>query len=268
MKLAEAAPEPSPSSFVEVDDVSMVYPGAGGAPLVALDKVRCHIGESRFCSIVGPSGCGKSTLLMIAAGLYQPTSGRVAIGGHTVEGPSREVGIVFQRDVLLEWRTILHNLLLPIEVKRRPGPADVERARSLLRMVGLSGFESSYPGQLSLGMRQRAAICRALVHDPPLLLLDEPFASVDLLTREKLGFDLLRLTAVHRKTVIFVTHSVEEAVLLSDEVLVMSPRPGRLLRTLAVDLPKPRTLASRSEARFHRLVDEIRGEFLAAGVLS
>jgi NitT/TauT family transport system ATP-binding protein len=268
MKLAEAAPGPSPSSFVEIEDVSMIYRGAGGAPLLALDKVRCRVGESRFCSVVGPSGCGKSTLLMIAAGLYQPTSGRVAIAGRPIDGPSREVGIVFQRDVLLEWRTILHNLLLPIEVKRRPGPPDAERARSLLRMVGLAGFEDSYPEQLSLGMRQRAAICRALVHDPPLLLLDEPFAAIDLLTREKLGFDLLRLTAAQRKTVIFVTHSVEEAVLLSDEVLVMSPRPGRLLRTVAVDLPKPRTLASRSEARFHRLVDEIRGEFLAAGVLS
>lgn len=270
MKLAGVTPVPSASvpSFVELDDVSMRYQGAGGTPLLALDGVRCRIGESRFCSIVGPSGCGKSTLLMITAGLYRPTSGRAVIGGRTVEGPSREVGMVFQRDVLLEWRTVLANLLLPVEVKRRPASEDEDGARALLRMVGLSGFEHSYPNQLSLGMRQRAAICRALIHDPPLLLMDEPFASVDLLTREKLSLDLLRLTAARPKTVVFVTHSVEEAVFLSDEVVVMSPRPGRVLRKLEIDLPKPRSLATRSEARFHRLVDEIRGEFLAAGVLS
>jgi NitT/TauT family transport system ATP-binding protein len=270
MKLAGAAAETfAPgSSFVELEDVSMTYQGASGAPLQALDGVHCRIDESQFCSVVGPSGCGKSTLLMITAGLYQPTSGRVLVGGRPVAGPSHEVGMVFQKDVLLEWRTVLANLLLPIEVKRRPSAEDERRARSLLEMVGLSGFEAAFPCQLSLGMRQRAAICRSLMHDPPLLLMDEPFASVDLLTREKLSMDLLRLTAARPKTVVFVTHSIEEAVLLSDRVLVMSPRPGRVLRQVEVDLPKPRSLASRSDPRFHRLVDEIRSDFLAAGVLS
>jgi len=271
MKLAPAGPVRSPSSrkaFVELEDLSMVYEAAPDSRLLALDRVGCAIAESEFCTIVGPSGCGKSTLLMLTAGLYRPSAGRVVIDGTPVTGPWHGVGMVFQRDLLLEWRTALDNVLLPIEVKKLPRPAFEDRARSLLRLVGLAGFENAFPEQLSVGMRQRVAICRALIHDPRLLLMDEPFAAVDLLTREKLGLDLLRLTDEHPKTVLFVTHSVEEAVLLSDEVLVFGPRPGRILRRLENDLPKPRSLASRSDVRFHRLVDEIRAVFQAAGVLS
>jgi NitT/TauT family transport system ATP-binding protein len=270
---APASPAParvpsSRKSYVQLEDLSMAYDLAPDSRLLALDGVGCSIAESEFCTIVGPSGCGKSTLLMLTAGLYQPSAGRVVIGGRPVTGPWDGVGMVFQRDLLLEWRTALDNVLLPIEVKRLPKAEFVDRARSLLRLVGLAGFEDAFPEQLSVGMRQRVALCRALIHDPPLLLMDEPFASVDPLTREKLGFDLLRLTAEHPKTVLFVTHSVEEAVLLSDQVVVLGPRPGRVLRKLENDLPKPRSLASQSDDRFHRLVDEIRAEFQAAGVLS
>ncbi|HYV67733.1 MAG TPA: ABC transporter ATP-binding protein [Myxococcales bacterium] len=271
MKLVPAGPARSPSTsraFVEIEELSMEYEAQPGTRLLALDQVGCAIAESDFCTIVGPSGCGKSTLLMLTAGLYQPSAGQVVIGGAPVTGPWDGVGMVFQRDLLLEWRTALDNVLLPIEIKKLPRPQYEDRARSLLRLVGLAGFENAFPEQLSVGMRQRVAICRALIHDPRLLLMDEPFAAVDPLTREKLGLDLLRLTREHPTTVLFVTHSVEEAVLLSDEVLVFGPRPGRILRRLDNELPKPRSLASRSDARFHRLVDEIRAEFQAAGVLS
>ncbi len=273
MKLAPAGPAPARSAssrrpFVELKDLSMAYDLAADGRLLALDRVGCAIAESEFCAIVGPSGCGKSTLLMLTAGLYHPSAGQVVIDGRPVTGPWTGVGMVFQRDLLLEWRTVLENVLLPIEVKRLPRSEFGDRARSLLRLVGLAGFEKAYPDQLSVGMRQRVGICRALIHDPSLLLMDEPFASVDLLTREKLGLDLLRLTTEHPKTVLFVTHSVEEAVLLSDEVVVLSPRPGRILQRFANDVPKPRSLTSRSDPRFHRLVDEIRAVFQAAGVLS
>ena len=263
-------PPPSARSAacVELSEVCMTYEGQSGTPLQALDRVSCTIPASQFCSIVGPSGCGKSTVLMLVAGLYRAKRGKVVIDGEPVKGPWQGVGMVFQRDVLLEWRTVLDNVLLPIEVKRLPRSKFGERARSLLRLVGLDGFEGSYPEQLSGGMRQRAAICRALIHDPQLLLMDEPFAAVDLLTREKLNLDLLRLTSESPKTVLFVTHSIEEAVLLSDQVVVMSPRPGTVQRRLEVDLPKPRSLESRSDPRFHRLVADIRNEFHAMGIFS
>ena len=269
MKVVPARPAPSASPpLVELDGVRKRYETGTGTDLLALDGVDGAVAASSFCSIVGPSGCGKSTLLMITAGLSLPSSGRVVIAGQPVTGPRPDVGMVFQRDLLLEWRTVLDNVLLPIELKRLPQADFEERARSLLELVGLEGFEDCYPDQLSIGMRQRAALCRSLIHDPALLLMDEPFASVDALTREKLGLDLIRLTTGREHTVLLVTHSVEEAVLLSDQVLVMSPRPGRVLRRFEVDLPKPRTLASRSDPRFHRLVAEIRSVFQATGVLS
>jgi len=268
MKLVPVQPAPSAAPcFVELKGVSKTYGLRPGTDLLALEGVYCAVSESSFCSIVGPSGCGKSTLLMLAAGLYLPNAGQVIVAGRPVDGPCPDVGMVFQRDLLLEWRTVIDNVLLPVEIKRLDKADFAERARSLLRLVGLEGFEDSYPDQLSVGMRQRAALCRALLHDPALLLMDEPFASVDALTREKLGLDLLRLTTQPAKTVLFVTHSVEEAVFLSDQVLVMSPRPGRILRRFEVDLPKPRTPSTASDPRFHRLVGEIRSVFQAAGVL-
>lgn len=252
---------------VVAERVSMVYESPEEGGLKALDDVSLDLPPGTFCSLVGPSGCGKSTFLMLVAGLYAPTAGRLAIDGNEVVEPWDGLGIVFQRDALLEWRTVLDNVLLPIEVKRLSKKAYRQRATELLDLVGLAGFESYYPEKLSGGMRQRVAICRSLIHDPKLLLMDEPFASVDALTRERLNFDLLRLTGGASTTVVFVTHSIEEAVLLSDRVLVMGPRPGRILHSVAGDLPHPRTLETKSSARFHELVDEIRSDFHSMGLV-
>jgi NitT/TauT family transport system ATP-binding protein len=257
----------SAAASVEVADLSMVYERDDRGGLLALDHVGLAVAASELCSVVGPSGCGKSTLLMLVAGLYQPTGGHVLINGRVVTKPWGGVGMVFQRDVLLEWRSVLDNVLLPIEVKRWPRREFRDQALALLDLVGLAEFASAYPDQLSGGMRQRVAICRALIHDPPLLLMDEPFGALDALTRERLNVDLLRLTTESAKTVIFVTHSIEEAVLISDQVVVMSPRPGRVLRAFKVDLPKPRNLATRSDARYHALVHEIREVFHSMGII-
>jgi len=255
------------AAAVEVDQVSVAYTLDGGARLEALDRLSLRIPAGRFCCIVGPSGCGKSTLLMAIGGLYHPAAGRILINGEAVDGPPLGVGMVFQRDVLLEWRTALENVLLPAEVKHLPIARSRDRARALLDLVGLGAFADVYPDQLSGGMRQRVAICRALIHDPQLLLMDEPFAAVDALTREKLNTDLLRLITESPKTVVFVTHSIEEAVLLADEVAVMGPRPGRVVRTFPVEIPRPRGLGTRNDPRFHGLVDEIRGVFHTMGLL-
>ncbi|MQA84496.1 MAG: ATP-binding cassette domain-containing protein [Streptosporangiales bacterium] len=249
----------------------MVFPAPDGAELRALADVSLDLPPGAFCGLVGPSGCGKSTFLMLIAGLYRPTTGRITIDEEQVVRPWDALGVVFQRDALLEWRTVWDNVLLPIEVKRLDKKKYRDRATRLLELVGLTGFEGFYPGELSGGMRQRVAICRSLIHEPRLLLMDEPFAAVDALTREKLNFDLLRLTAESQTgrgtTVVFVTHSIEEAVLLSDQILVMSPRPGKILRLIGNDLPKPRTLATRSEPRFHALVDDIRSAFHSMGLV-
>ncbi len=252
---------------VEVSQVSMAYVLDTGEVLQALDRVNLSIPASRFCSIVGPSGCGKSTLLMLIAGLYHPGGGRILIDGQPVVGPRQGVGMVFQRDVLLEWRTVLENVLLPVEVQRLRVSGYRDRAHALLALVGLGAFAETYPDQLSGGMRQRVAICRALIHDPTLLLMDEPFASVDALTREKLNVDLLRLTTESPKTVLFVTHSIEEAALLADQVVVMGPRPGKVLRSFPAEIPRPRGLATRNDPRFHELVEQIREVFHTMGLL-
>ena len=252
---------------VEVHQVSMAYVLDNGDTLRALEGVSLRVPAAQFCSIVGPSGCGKSTLLMLLAGLFRPGAGQILIDRQPVEGPWRGVGMVFQRDVLLEWRTVLENVLLPIEVGRLPRARYRDRAGGLLDLMGLGGFAETYPDQLSGGMRQRVAICRALIADPSLLLMDEPFASVDALTREKLNADLLTLTAESPKTVIFVTHSIEEAVLLADQVAVMGPRPGTVRRVFPVAIPRPRGVATRRDPRFVGLVDEIRAAFHTMGLL-
>jgi len=216
-----------------------------GVRAAALDEVSLDVRPGEFCSIVGPSGCGKSTLLMLIAGLYPAGSGTIAVDGVPVHGPLDGVGIVFQRDVLLEWRTVLANVLLPTEVKRLPVAAYREQALALLELVGLREYADCYPYQLSGGMRQRVAICRALLHPPRLLLMDEPFGALDALTREKLNLDLLRITAQMQQTVLFITHSIDEAVLLSDQVVVMTASPGRVFRSLRVELDGPRDAATR-----------------------
>jgi NitT/TauT family transport system ATP-binding protein len=253
--------------FVQIEDVTKVYPIHGGY-LHALDEVSLTIREHEFVSIVGPSGCGKSTLLLITAGLIPASTGTITVGGKPVgTRPYTDVGIVFQRDVLLDWRTALSNILLQYEIRGLDRAAGRRRAEDLLRLVGLDGFAERYPGELSGGMRQRVAICRALVHDAPLLLMDEPFGALDALTREQMSTDLERIWERERKTVLFVTHSIPEAVFLSDRVVVMSPRPGRIERIIEIEMPRPRRLADRESPAFTEPQREIREIFQATGVL-
>jgi NitT/TauT family transport system ATP-binding protein len=253
--------------FVQIEGVTKVYPIRGGY-LHALDEVSLTIREHEFVSIVGPSGCGKSTLLLITSGLIPASTGTVTVGGKPVGAkPYTDVGIVFQRDVLLDWRTALSNILLQYEIRGLERAAGRQRALDLLRLVGLDGFGERYPGELSGGMRQRVAICRALVHDAPLLLMDEPFGALDALTREQMSIDLERIWERERKTVLFVTHSIPEAVFLSDRVVVMSARPGRIERIIDIDLPRPRRLADRESPTFAEHQREIREIFQATGVL-
>jgi NitT/TauT family transport system ATP-binding protein len=253
-------------SFIRVEGVSKSY-AAGARAIQALAPVSFSVAEHQFMSIIGPSGCGKSTLLSLIAGLLPPSSGEIRIGGKALQGPYTSLGIVFQRDVLLDWRTVLDNVMIQAEVRRLDRQAARARARQLLAEVGLDGFEDAYPFELSGGMRQRAAICRALVHDPPLLIMDEPFAALDALTRDQMNLDLQELWQARRKTVLFITHSVGEAVFLSDVVLVMTPRPGRIEKRIAIDLPRPRTLAMREQPEFLRYTAQIVEILKREGVL-
>jgi NitT/TauT family transport system ATP-binding protein len=238
-----------------------------GSKIEALRGVDLHIDAGRFCSILGPSGCGKSTLLMLVAGLYRPSAGQILIGGQPLTGAYGKAGIVFQSDVLLPWLSVLDNVLLPARVKRLPDAWARPRARELLARAGLAGFEANFPGELSGGMRQRASLCRALLHEPSVLLMDEPFGALDALTRERMQTDLAQLSAQDTKTVLFITHDIEEAVLLSDEVIVMSPRPGRILQRFSVPFGRSRAPALRRDPKFHRVVDEIRALFREIGIL-
>jgi NitT/TauT family transport system ATP-binding protein len=248
--------------------VSKRYMTASGDAVDALGEVDLDIAAGEFVSIVGPSGCGKSTLMMLVSGLIPVTSGTISVGGTPVKGAVSQAGIVFQRDVLLDWRTVLANVMLPVEIKKLDRESRLKKARDLLRSVGLTGFEEKYPGELSGGMRQRVSICRALVQDPGLLLMDEPFGALDALTREQMNLDLQRIWLRDRNTVLFITHSIEESVLLADRVVVMSSRPGRIADILKVDLPRPRGAHSRSEPAFVDSVERIRRHFMALGVLS
>lgn len=258
---------PPAAPYIGIDSVTKVYTTARGS-VGALGGVSLSVGEHEFLSVVGPSGCGKSTLLMIVSGLVPPTSGAITIAGTRVSGPYTELGIVFQRDVLLDWRNVLGNVMLPCEVRRMPRKTSTERSLELLDSVGLAKFAKSYPFELSGGMRQRVAICRALVHNPPLLLMDEPFGALDALTRDQLNVDLQHLNRQLRKTVFFVTHSISEAVFLGDRVVVMSGSPGRVKEIIDVHLPKPRALAIREEPEFTAYVRRIREIFLESGVLT
>ena len=236
---------------------------------LALNTVDLAIKQGEFVSIVGPSGCGKSTLMRLIAGLLPCSEGRILVDGRVVNGPETNVGIVFQTAVLLEWRSIIDNVLLQIELRGlKPVEQYRQRAEDLLAAVGLTGFQNNLPHELSGGMQQRASIVRALIHDPPRLLMDEPFGALDALTREQVRVDLEELWLNTRKTVLFITHSIEEAVLLSDRVVVMSPRPGTIDRIIDVHLPRPRGLAARRDPEFARLCDEITDIFLSRGVLS
>ena len=253
-------------ALLRVEGLSKVYATSDG-PVRALDQVSIDAQRGQFLSILGPSGCGKSTLLMIAAGLVSPSSGAVLVNGERVLRPRTDIGIVFQSPVLLDWRTALQNVLLQAEARNLDGPASEATARELLAQVGLAGFENKFPHELSGGMRQRVSICRALVHKPHQLLMDEPFGALDALTRDQIALDLQRLWSDRRMTVLFVTHSIAEAVFLSDRVVVMTPRPGRIDSVIDIGLPRPRTLAVRDTPEFAAYNRQIRDLFLASGVL-
>jgi NitT/TauT family transport system ATP-binding protein len=240
----------------------------GGMVTHALDRVDLDIAEGEFVAIVGPSGCGKSTLLRLMSGLLAASSGEIVVNGAPVTRPSGEMGIVFQAPVLLDWRSVRENLLFQIEMRGLRKADYAARADELLRRVGLAEFADRYPYELSGGMRQRCAIARSLIHDPVMLIMDEPFGALDALTREQMRLDLEALWMATRKTVLFITHSIDEAVLLADRVVVMSPRPGRIERIIPVDMARPRGLDGRKSPEFMRIADEITDIFLSRGVLT
>lgn len=256
--------------MIHVDNVTKLYVGGSGGVVRALHDISFEVGEGEFVSLLGPSGCGKSTLLAIVAGLIPLSSGRVEIAHQEVARPQTNIGFAFQSDVLLEWRTALANVMLQMEGRksgRTDGSNPRERALELLASMGLGGFEDALPHQLSGGMRQRVAICRALIHDPPILLMDEPFGALDALTRDQMGLDMLHLWDEHPRTAVFVTHSIPEAVFLSDRVVVMTPRPGHVDEIISVHLPRPRRVDMRQTPEFQQDVARIRELFLAGGVL-
>jgi NitT/TauT family transport system ATP-binding protein len=246
--------------------VAKAYRSAEGE-VESLKPLAFDIREGEFLSIVGPSGCGKSTLLKLVGGLLPATRGSIEIAGERVDGPAASIGIVFQSHVLLAWRTVLENIMLQIEVRKLPRERGLEQARALIEMVGLQGFENKHPWQLSGGMQQRASICRALVHDPAILLMDEPFGALDAMTREKMNLELQRIWSAAKKTVLLITHSIPESIFLSDRVLVMTERPGSIAAIYDVPLPRPRTLAMMGGAEFGALALKIRAHFYAQGSL-
>jgi NitT/TauT family transport system ATP-binding protein len=248
---------------IELAAVGKTFRARHGELVRAVEEVSLEVREEEFVSLVGPSGCGKSTLLKLVAGLTPATRGAVRIRGREVREPFPDVGIVFQSAVLLPWRSVLDNVLFSIEMLGQPLEAHRERALGLIALAGLAGFERKYPWELSGGMQQRVAICRALVHDPSLLLMDEPFGALDAMTREEMGLELLRIWEERRKTILFVTHSIPEAVLLSDRVVVMSSRPGRIARVLEIALPRPRAAAMEFDKRFLDYNEEIKGLIFA-----
>nr|BFE56558.1 ABC transporter ATP-binding protein [Dactylosporangium thailandense] len=255
------------SRWIEATHLEKVYRPRKSAPTHALSDVSFAARRGEFVSIVGPSGCGKTTLLKILAGLIPYTDGETKIAGNRVSGPDKGVGMVFQAATLLPWRTILENVMVPVEIQKLDRKSHEVRARALLELVGLDGFENKYPGELSGGMQQRAGICRALVHDPAVLLLDEPFGALDAMTREYMNLELLRIWQESRKTAILVTHSIPEAVFLSDRVIVMTPRPGRIAEVIDIDLPRPRELRMMASDDAGVYVERIRAYFNSAGVI-
>jgi NitT/TauT family transport system ATP-binding protein len=228
-----------------------------GTTIRVLDDINFSVTRGEFFVIVGPSGCGKSTLLRIIQGLEAPDGGVITLAGRPLSGPSSDRGFVFQQDSLYPWRTVMQNVMLGLEIMGKTGGEATDRARSLIDLVGLKGFEKHYPRELSGGMRQRVNLARALAIDPQMLLMDEPFAALDALTRETMQQELLRIAAAANKTVLFITHQIDEAVLLADRVLVMSARPGRVVETIPIELPRPRSLAVKRSQEFQALVDRI-----------
>lgn len=253
-------------AVVSVSNVSKRFPSRAGV-IRALETVSLDIEQGEFISVVGPSGCGKSTLMNMVAGLLPATEGEIVVNGRKVTGPVHDLGVVFQQHLLLPWRTILHNVMLQIEVRKLSRADYLPRARDLLRRVGLGDFTERFPDELSGGMNQRASIVRALVHDPDLLLMDEPFGALDAMTRDQMGLDFHHLSREEGKTVLFITHSISEAVFLSNRVVIMSPRPGRIQEVLDIELPCERHFEIREEPEFSRYTRHIRRVFEGMGVL-
>jgi NitT/TauT family transport system ATP-binding protein len=245
--------------------VGKLYGGPRGTR--ALDGISLEIPGGQFVSILGPSGCGKSTLLRCIAGLEDITDGSLHVHGREVEGPPDDIGMVFQRDALLDWRTIEDNIMLPIEFAKKPRQPARALMDKLLGLTGLREFGDRYPRELSGGMRQRAAICRALIDSPALLLMDEPFGALDALTRDQMNVELQRIWLETRNTVVFVTHGIAEAVFLADKVFVFSPRPGKIVEILDIDLPRPRKLAVRETPEFGAYTQHIRQLFSGMGLI-
>jgi NitT/TauT family transport system ATP-binding protein len=247
---------PNGHAKLEARNISMTFVRRG-MPVEALRDVTVEVENSHFVSIVGASGCGKTTLLRIVDGLITPTSGQILIDGRPVVGPGIDRAFVFQQDGLFPWRTVIDNVIFGLEVQRKSKRESIERARELLQLVGLTGFEQHFPHELSGGMRQRANLARALTVDPEVLLMDEPFAALDAQTREIMQAELLRIWRSNRKTVLFITHQIDEAVYLADKVVVMTTRPGRIKAVIDVDIPRPRQLSVKRTPRFLELVDEV-----------
>ncbi|SFQ03503.1 NitT/TauT family transport system ATP-binding protein [Variovorax sp. PDC80] len=253
--------------MIEISGLNKRYLTRDGVDIDALKDVNLSVADGEFVTVVGPSGCGKSTLLKILAGTLRRSSGSVKARDIPLDGPSRDVGVVLQAPVLLPWRTVLENVMVPIEIQRLDRKVYEPRARALLKLVGLEGFEGKYPSELSGGMQQRVGISRGLVHDPAFVLMDEPFGALDAMTRETMNLELLRIWKESGKTVVLVTHSIPEAVFLADRVVVMSPRPGRITEILPIDLPRPRRLEMINSERFGGYVSAIRRHFHSLGAL-
>jgi NitT/TauT family transport system ATP-binding protein len=251
---------------ISVQQLSKLYTTRDGG-VAALERISFAVDEGEFVAVVGPSGCGKSTLLKILAGLLSPSGGSASLRGSAIQGPRRDIGVVFQAPVLFPWRTVLDNVLLPIDVQGLGRERFMPAAKDLLALVGLREFERRYPWELSGGMQQRVAITRALIHDPAMLLMDEPFGALDAMTREHMNLELQRIWMEKKKTVFFITHSIPEAVFLADRVLVMTPRPGRIVDDLRIKLPRPRPLDVMTTPEFGESTRHIRGLFNVKGGL-
>jgi NitT/TauT family transport system ATP-binding protein len=255
--LASPRVAPAEPPLVAVDGVRKTYPGRTGA-IQAVASASLAVQRGEFVSLLGPSGCGKSTLLMMVAGLESVTAGSIALNGSAVTGPRKDVGIIFQDATLLPWKSALENVLFPVRILKLPVEKYRDRAHELLRMVGLAGFESKKPAELSGGMRQRVAICRALVHDPDILLMDEPFSALDAITRDQMNVALSEILETYHKTVIFVTHSIREAAYLSDRVLVMGGRPSTIILDMAMPFPRPRRFDIEETPEFTQICRRLR----------
>ena len=253
---------------IAVKDVSAEFPNGNGG-LRVLDGLSFNVHDQEFVCVLGPSGSGKSTLLRLLAGLLRPSGGDIVLHGESISGPARGVGYVFQHANLMPWRSVIQNVTLPLEVIGISQEKTHIQAQELIQLVGLVGFERALPRELSGGMAQRVAIARALIHDPQVLLLDEPFGSLDAMTRERMGAELLRIWSVHRKTVVMVTHSISEALFLADRVIVLSDRPGKINLTLDVDIPRPRTNDIQYSAKFGGYAQRLRAAIVPSeGTLS